>query len=267
MGRCRVQSTSRFKAGKDIPIRHERFINRKLISVQKLYFALLLGVVRSALMPALRSGEAEATGCGATPDRDEIMNGKCFKFLVPMLVGVAGCATVARVAQLDPIGPNPTLIAQNSGPGFLQVFSARERVPIDVNGEEYFYNEDYGKNNFLHYAAHTGYALYTPDGRLVRQVRNNGGDMHNANPTTVELAPGIYEVKAAAEDYDDVALTVSVPVVIESGLTTRVHLDGDWNPAASEKKASALVCLPNGRFVGWRSPKPDQLTPLSKVNI
>jgi len=196
------------------------------------------------------------------------MNNKYHKLLAPLLsICITGCATATRVTRLEPVGPNPALVAQNSGSGFLQVFSARERVPTDVNAEEFFHNNDYGKNDFLHYPAHTSYAIYTADGHLVRQVRNNGGNLNNANPTTVTLSPGVYEVAAAAEDSEGGTFSVRVPAVVEAGLTTKVHLDGNWKPAVSGQKRNGTVCLPNGNFVGWRPPKPNDSNSSLRVKI
>lgn len=184
------------------------------------------------------------------------MNNKYLLFLAPILICAAGCATSARVTLLEQVGPDPALTSQKSSTGVLQVYSARERVPIDVNAEEFFQNNDYGKNDFLFYAAHTSYALYAPDGHLLQQVRNANG-MNDAKPTAVKLSPGVYKVEAVAEDYDDVTLRVMVPVLIEPGLTTTVHLDGNWNPMISMKKSDEMVQLPNGHIVGWHAPKPD----------
>ncbi|HTY87475.1 MAG TPA: hypothetical protein VMB80_08425 [Candidatus Acidoferrum sp.] len=195
------------------------------------------------------------------------MTDNYLKFVTVALFCAAGCTTITPTARLEPVGPNPTLTARNAGPGFLQVFSARERIPVDVNGEEFFYDNDYGRNAFLRYAAHTSYAIYAPDGRQVQQVRNNAGNMNNPDPSTVSLSPGVYEVVAAAEDYGDVTYPVRIPVVIEPGLTTRVHLDGQWSPAVCGKQQDKLVCLPNGHWAGWRSPRPVESPALSQANI
>ena len=56
------------------------------------------------------------------------------------------------------------------------------------------WNNDFGKNEFLHWTAHTRYTLYSPDGHLLQQVRNTTG-MNGANPTVVKLSPGIYRLK------------------------------------------------------------------------
>jgi len=169
-----------------------------------------------------------------------------------LLICLVGCAAATQVAMLDEVGPRPTLVPQRSGDGYLQVYTARERAPIDVNAEEFFWNNDFGRNAFLHTAAHTSYSIYAPDGRLLERVRNTTG-MNDANPTLVKLPLGVYRVEAKAEDYEDVTVTVMVPVRIEPGLTTRVHLDGQWNtPMATKGSGNRIVRLPNGDPVGWR---------------
>ena len=139
----------------------------------------------------------------------------------------------------------------------MRVYSARERILIDVNAEEFVWNSDFGKNKFLHETAHTSYSIYAPDGRFLQRVRNTTG-MNDANPALVKLSPGVYRVQADAEDYNDVTLTVMVPVCIKPGLTTSVHLDGNWNPpAAIRRSGGKVVRLPNGDVVGWRLSNPN----------
>lgn len=55
-------------------------------------------------------------------------------------------------------------------------------------------------------------------------------------------------MKAQANDY----LWVSVPVTIERGQTTKLHLDDNWKPPSDTSKAE-LVSLPNGNPVGWQA--------------
>jgi hypothetical protein len=183
------------------------------------------------------------------------MKRKYLQFLLPVLIGAAGCATQAPVSVLKRVGPEPGQVARNSAMGFLQVYSARERVPTDVNAEEFFWDNDSGRNEFLHYVAHTSYILYGPDGRQLPRVSNATG-MNDPSPALVKLSPGVYMVEALAEDYDEVTLRVKVPVRIEPGLSTVVHLDGNWNPAISSKEGDEMVWLPNGHIVGWHAVKP-----------
>jgi hypothetical protein len=142
--------------------------------------------------------------------------------------------------------------------GYLQVYSARERLPININGEEFVWNNDYGRNEFLYGAAHTSYSLFTPDGQSIVEVPNATG-MHDASPTLLELAPGDYQVKAEAADYDGVVSTVMVPVCVHAGQTTLVRLDGKWDVQAPEPGAQ-WVRLANGTIVGWHCSDAEQAT-------
>ncbi|MGA3266332.1 MAG: hypothetical protein ABSE16_05870 [Verrucomicrobiota bacterium] len=47
-------------------------------------------------------------------------------------------------------------------------------------------------------------------------------------------------------------LWVDVPVVIEAGRTTRVHLDDAWQ-LPPDAPTTKLVSLPGGHPVGWRA--------------
>jgi len=177
------------------------------------------------------------------------MKQPCLKILLLALMGAAGCATPSRVTLLPGVGPTPSATAQNTTEGFLQVYSARERVPTNINGEEFVWNNDYGRNDFLYASAHTGYSLYRSDGQLLQQVPNATG-MNDAQPTLLKLSPGAYQVKASAEDFNGVDATVMVPVCVEPGLTTVVHLDDQLN-ARTTGVESQWVRLANGSIVGW----------------
>jgi len=177
------------------------------------------------------------------------MKNTCATILVVALLGTVGCASSSRVARLSGVGPAPSATTQNETVGFLQVYSARERLPINVNGEEFFWNNDYGRNDFLYGTAHTAYTVLNHDGQLLVQVPNATG-MNDAKPTLVNLAPGDYLVKAEAADYDGVTSAVMVPVCVVAGQTTVVHLDGQW---AGHRTGAGhdLVRLANGSAVGW----------------
>jgi hypothetical protein len=159
-----------------------------------------------------------------------------------------------QVTLLKQVGPDPALAANNSNDGLLQVYTARERAPIDINAEVFFCNNDFGKNEFLQGTAHSGYSIFDHDGRLVQRVRNTTG-MNDPNPTPVKLSPGVYRIKAEAADYSNVTLSVMIPVCVEPGLTTALHLDGKCNPSMIE--GNEAVRLPNGSFVGWHCPGSD----------
>jgi len=179
------------------------------------------------------------------------MKDACLTGLAIAALFTAGCASAPRIVSLDQVGPNPSAVPMNGQDGFLEVYSAREGVLVNVNGEVFAWNSDFGRNEFLHGTAHTDYSIYGADGRLVERVRNSAG-MNDSNPAMVRLAPGVYRVEAESEDYNDVTLPVVMPVSIRPGMRTAVHLDGQWNPGARARDYE-LVRLPDGRFVGWRS--------------
>jgi len=184
------------------------------------------------------------------------MNNKYLILLTTILICVGGCATDTQVTVLRQVGPDPALTAQNSGTGYLQVYSARERRPVNANREDFLWNNDFGRNDFLFYPAHTSYDLYAQDGHLLGHVRNAKG-IYDGDPTLVKLSPGVYKVEANAKDFNDVNLTVMIPAVIKPGLTTTIHLDGYWDWVISIKYSDKIVWLPNGDIVGWHFPEPE----------
>ena len=148
---------------------------------------------------------------------------------------LAGCASTP--IALAPVGPNPVGIEGMASQGELQVFSSLT---------EQSDNQNQGSDDPVWYQ-HTGYGIYSLDGKLVERVDNAKGHYSEA-PLRVSLPAGRYLVRAEAEDY----VSVEVPVVIERGRTTRVHLDDNWKLAPGTP-GRELVSLPNGNPVGWRA--------------
>ena len=72
------------------------------------------------------------------------------------------------------------------------------------------------------YPVHTNYTIATPDDKVIERVANNTGSFFS-KPATVALPSGQYHVRAQGAD----GRFVIVPVVIESGKTTVVNLDGE----------------------------------------
>lgn len=177
------------------------------------------------------------------------MKKTCAKILILALLGTAGCVSSPSVSRLPGVGPAPSLAPASGSVGFLQVYSARERVPININGEEFYWNGDYGRNDFLYRDAHTAYSLYSPTGQLLVQIPNAKG-MNDADPTLLKLTPGDYQVKAEAADDNGAISTVMVPVCVQAGLTTLVHLDGQWSVRTTGAD-DRWVRLANGSVVGW----------------
>jgi hypothetical protein len=171
--------------------------------------------------------------------------------IVAAALAVGGQALASPPVSLAPVGPKPALGAKELKEGLLQVYSARQSAGVDPNLATFFWNIDFGKNEFLYQAAHTDYTIYGSDGKVFKRVRN-ARDFNDGTPAQVALPPGNYRVEAEAEDYPGARLRVSVPVLVEGGQTTAVHLGGDWRPGESVK-GTELVRLPNGRPVGWHA--------------
>jgi hypothetical protein len=143
---------------------------------------------------------------------------------------LTGCASTP--VALVPVGPNPAGIGSMASNGQLQVFSSLAGRSEGDNPTWY---------------QHTDYYIYSMQGKLMEHVDNTTG-YYASTPPAIALAAGNYLVKAQAEDY----LWVDVPVVIERGRTTRVHMDDNWKPPAATPKRE-LVSMPNGNPVGWRA--------------
>jgi hypothetical protein len=92
---------------------------------------------------------------------------------------------------------------------------------------------------------HTGYYLCNQQGKPLQYVENVA-NYSTGEPALVSLPPGDYIIHAEATG--DVG--VEVPVVIEAGQTTAVHLDNSWGPPQEYPKSS-FVSLPSGEPVGW----------------
>jgi hypothetical protein len=150
---------------------------------------------------------------------------------------LAGCSSTP--VALAPVGPNPYGVESKSIDGQLQVFT---RLALQNDDQEQG-GQDNGSPAWYQ---HTGYTIYNMDGTRVKHVGNTSGH-YDQTPRPIALLPGKYLVKARSKDY----LEVIVPVVIQSGRTTRVHLDDKWKPAF-ETPETQLVTLPDGNLVGWR---------------
>ena len=161
---------------------------------------------------------------------------------LPLLLGLGvfslliGCSTTSVV--LAPVGPNPFDSESVASASSLQVFSKVTRKRED---------REEGGDGTSSAHQHTDYSIYDLQGKLVMHVGNATGE-YAETPKQVALPAGRYLVKAQAKDY----FWVKVPVTIERGRTTRVHLDDNWNPPADAPRTK-LVTAPNGNPVGWRT--------------
>ena len=167
------------------------------------------------------------------------------------LVCLVGCASPSQLAISRPVGPAPIGQGQGTGKSSLQVYSARVRAPVDVYKEEFFWNNDFGKNDFLYEPAHSDYTIYSQDGKIVQRVCNAQGP-NDAEPAVVSLAPGTYKIEAKARDFG----RVTIPVVIEPGKLTSVNLQRYRQPVSEPVAKTELVGLGNSRVLGWRAKGP-----------
>ena len=157
----------------------------------------------------------------------------CLLGVIPLLAPGA-----SQPITLAPVGPSPLAGGSTSiGAGHLQVFSSLAEQSDDQNQ---------GSTDPAWYQ-HTDYNIYDTGGRLVKCVNNTVGH-YSTSPRLVSLRPGNYTVRAQSAE----GLSVNVPVVIERGRTTKVHLDENWRPPAGTQKTEIVSALGNYP-VGWRA--------------
>ncbi len=159
--------------------------------------------------------------------------------VVPLVVSCA-----SPPLALAPVGPNPSVIGTSVDSGGLQVFSELVQESDDQN------QAGDGASPFWY--QHSGYSIYTAEGKLVKRVDNTVGHYATA-PRVVALPPGRYTVQARAKGWRAVA----VPVEVARGRTTRVHLDENWQPPPGTLK-NEVVSAPSGAPVGWRADLPSK---------
>jgi len=143
---------------------------------------------------------------------------------------LASCVSAPPTIVHETVGPGPTVVNEEHN-GFLKVYSATEWM-ADDDGP-----------SLLKY---TNYQIDAADGTLFKEVPNGDQD-----PTRVILPKGTYTVVAQS----DTSGMVSVPVAIETGKTTVVHLERekDWKEAPVGIRSADLVRLPNGQPIGFRA--------------
>ena len=141
-----------------------------------------------------------------------------------------GCASTPVVLQ--PVGPCSASREASDPNGHLQVFSVME---AQSEGDDHVWYQ------------HTGYVIYNAEGKRIKHVGNTVGKF-DETPATVTLPAGRYMVKASAEGYR--WHSVRVPVLVERGRTTMVHLESGWTPAAAPP-GTEIVRASSGYAVGW----------------
>ncbi len=167
------------------------------------------------------------------------------------LLWFVGCSSIPVATSVQPVGPSPTASPAAIRDGWLRVYSAREPAELDPNLAERLWDENLGRSDLLYDSAHTDYSIFNPNGTLVERVRNAHG-LTDTDPVLVELPPGQYTIAAQAEEDSGEVVGVTIPVVIERGKRTTVHLTGDWRPSG-RFVSSEIVKLPDGQIAGWRA--------------
>lgn len=146
-----------------------------------------------------------------------------------LLSALFGCSSTP--VAVAPVGPNPAGANTHAAAGDLEVYSA-------LLG--------HSQGNNPTWEQHADYIIYDQNGHRVRYVRNAAG-YYSRQPVVVSLPPGKYIVKTEAKDF----FRVDVPVVVEAGRTTRIHLDDQWRPGSTA--LAQIVTLPSGTPVGWNA--------------
>ena len=148
--------------------------------------------------------------------------------IIPLLTGCVSSPTA-----LAPVGPDAISLAAPGSNGYLQVFSATQKsMPFASDDPTYF-------------ELHTGYDINDAAGKSVKFVPNHASNMDEW-PDEVRLTAGNYNIVAESTCCG----IVTLPVSIQQGKTTVVHLDGNWWPP-SKTATNELVFLPDGEAVGW----------------
>jgi hypothetical protein len=157
------------------------------------------------------------------------------KLIALLSVGIVPCfaGCVSNPLALAPVGPDLVSRAAPGADGYLKVFTATQTVDVDF--EAYF-------------NPHLGYEIDDQAGKCVKYVANHASEM-DETPDTVSLPPGNYKIVAESTWCG----LVTMPVAIQRGQTTTIHLDGRWWHPSHSANAGQLVYLPNGEAVGWSS--------------
>lgn len=150
-----------------------------------------------------------------------------------IIQGLSGC--ISNPMALGPVRPNPISPMVSSQKGYLQVFSAIVKSIPMASDDPTTFN------------LHSSYDIYDESGKALKYVPNHASNM-DESPDQASLASGNYYIIAESSCCG----SVKVPVVIQTGKTTVVHLDSNaWQP--SNTPTNQLVFLPDGEVVGWSS--------------
>ncbi len=172
------------------------------------------------------------------------MKARCTFIILSAATLLSSCASGQRELTLNPVGPPSVQASVPSDNGTLVVYSAFEVTAVTPGDYE-------------HRRHYTDYKIFSEDGKLLQVVHNDSNNVLK-EAAQVTLSPGTYRIVARANGYG----LVTVPVVIERGQVTTVHLEGggSWENEVARNQTD-LVRLPDGRVVGWRAPAESAHTP------
>jgi hypothetical protein len=123
--------------------------------------------------------------------------------LLPVIL-MTSCAGSGSPVVLPPVGPETPAPVAAGSTGQLKVYTATRDID-DGN---------------THYFPHTSYTIYSADGKVVKKVANRT-NIHDEEPTVVELPAGTYTVLARSASHG----MVKVEVVIAAGRLTTAKLE------------------------------------------
>jgi hypothetical protein len=140
--------------------------------------------------------------------------------LIASLACCFGGSTVAQAGGQDPLSFDPVRPGNwdyrtESSPGYLRVYSA---------------TDEFNDGDAL-YFPHSSYAIYTLDGKLVKNVKNQRSRCDEI-PEAVALPVGTYAVQARSKRHGYIRSLV----VIKEAQQTTLHLDA-WEPTTSARLA------------------------------
>ena len=163
--------------------------------------------------------------------------------MIPAIIAVlSGCTTAPPTVIRDTVGP--ALARAQARNGTLMVYS----------GTAWMTNNDDGPALLVHTSYEIGDRT---DGALIKQVVNGDDE-----PERVTLPEGHYTVVAQSDNFG----TVIVPVAVEAGKTTALHLEREKDWRISTKAGTDLVRLPNGQPIGIRARRAVSIEPSTSAN-
>jgi len=142
---------------------------------------------------------------------------RCASTLTPLLRYVnTRSLAVAMFVALALLGTTRGNETEKTAPGMAQAQAGE----LSQGSLEVYSATDEFKDGDARYFPHSAYAIYTTDGKLLKNVENHNSRT-NEIPEIVALPVGSYTVVAQAEKYG----YVRVPVAIKEGQRTILDLD------------------------------------------